>query len=52
MKIQCVPYTPRRNFWLIRLNVVLMREVRTFEITAGLLGFGFLFQLRYGAERY
>lgn len=51
MKTQCVLYTPRTMFWFMRLNVVLIREFRTFEVTAGIFGFGILFQLRYGADR-
>lgn len=35
-------YGPKRIFWLIRFNIVFLRDVRSFEMTAGLLGYGVL----------
>lgn len=44
-------YKPHKIYWLIRCNVVVMRDIRTLEITLGLLGRGFLLNWRYGADR-
>lgn len=42
MNFLCKGYRPRKIFWLIRVNVVFMRDMRTLEITVGVFGYGVL----------
>ena len=44
-------FKPRNNFWLIRFNLVVIRDMRCVELTFGLLGYGVLAQAYYGAHR-
>lgn len=40
-----------RIFWLVRFNIVWFMDLRTVEITAGLMGIGLLLAVNYGRNR-
>ena len=46
-RFQFVPYKPRKNFWIIRLNLVVMLEMKVVEFTFGILWYGLLAQFSY-----
>jgi hypothetical protein len=44
-------YQPREIWWLLRANIVVFRQIRCIELTAGVCGYGVLLQLYYGQDR-
>lgn len=50
-KVLISTYGPKTIFWLLRLNVSVLRDLPVLEISCGVFGYGLLIQIYYGDDR-